>query len=415
MSKQAYELCSAQNAQGLRVFLEAHSADIDLYLHEGEVKHAYGIVINVNIMGLAAHHKSCECLQVLLDFGADVNNRDRAKGRTLLMCAAIFGSVECMRLLLEKNADVAVNDNDGSAALIEAVSYDHPDCLQLLIEAKAHVDQADEDGSTGLIWACQEGNLECLRLLVENKADVDCKNDNVMTGVLWACQEKYIECLRLLIENNADVDCKDKDGDTGLILAVNIRDINGDTALSAVFKEKHFNCLMVLLDHGGGGISVSAGTKAQALGYVLKDEEGFSRPEQEATFMLLALGADFDAANQRGAISAKRAQLATSIYGNTHRFIERWYGIASNVLSTRVEVDRRVGLGLNGLYQEPLERVLQYLGLSMDADQAVNSSLDGDDGDMRRVLLPNCAHNANHWFQLYQQRKNEARSLTSSF
>jgi hypothetical protein len=44
------------------------------------------------------------------------------------------------------------------------------------------------------------------------------------------------------------------------------------------------------------------------------------------------------------------------------------------------------------------------LGLSMDADQVVNSSLDDDDG-VRRVLLPNCAHNANHWFHLYMQKK----------
>jgi hypothetical protein len=93
------------------------------------------------------------------------------------------------------------------------------------------------------------------------------------------------------------------------------------------------------------------------------------------------------------------------MYEHTHRFIERWHGVASNTLSIRVEVDRRVGLGLHGLYQEPLERVLQYLGLSMDADQVVNSSLD-DDHNVRRVLLPNCAHNANHWFQLFQQNIN---------
>ena len=67
-------------------------------------------------------------------------------------------------------------------------------------------------------------------------------------------------------------------------------------------------------------------------------------------------------------------------------------------------MDRRVGLGLNGLYQEPLERVLQYLGLSMHTDQVVNNSLDDADG-VRRVLLPNCARNAKHWFQLHQQHK----------
>jgi hypothetical protein len=58
-----------------------------------------------------------------------------------------------------------------------------------------------------------------------------------------------------------------------------------------------------------------------------------------------------------------------------------------------VEVDRRVGLGLNGLYQEALEQVLQYLGLSISASQVAHGGLCA-----LRVLLPNCARNANHWF-----------------
>jgi hypothetical protein len=93
-------------------------------------------------------------------------------------------------------------------------------------------------------------------------------------------------------------------------------------------------------------------------------------------------------------------------------FIDRWHGVSANTLSFSVEVDRRVGLGLNGLYQEPLERVMEYLGLSVDADQVVNISLDADD-DVRRVLLPNCAHNAYHWFQLYKKSIQKSIQLPS--
>jgi ankyrin repeat protein len=385
LSKQAYELCRVQNAQGLRAFLETHSADIDLYLHEEEVTDPDGTPIAVNIMGLAAHHESPECLQVLLDFGVDVNNQDRDKGRTLLMCAATFGRVECMRLLLEKSADVAVTDNDGRMALPKAASFGHPQCVQLLLEANADVDQVDEDGSTGLIWACLEGHLECLRLLIENKADMDCKDKYGDTGLILAAYFGHPECAKVMMEAKADV---------------NIRGMNRDTALTAAFKQNRFNCLMVLLDHGGGGIPASAHTKAHALGCVLKREE----ESASVVFMLLAHGADFKA-HLLMHINPEHVQLATSMYGHINRFIDRWHGVASNALSLRVKVDRRVGLGLDGLYQEPLERVLQYLGLSMEADQVVNGSLDDDDRDFRRVLLPNCAHNANHWFQLYQQRK----------
>jgi hypothetical protein len=234
--------------------------------------------------------------------------------------------------------------------------------VKLLIEAKADLNQVGQYGWIGIHFACQKGNVECLRLLIENKADVDFKNED------------------------------------------------GDTAFTAAINDQNINSLEVLLDHCGGdgvdGTPASADTKAHALGAVLEGEVGgLCVPQQAAAFMLLAHGADIDAAAAAGEVSRKRLRLATSMYEHTQRFVEKWYGVASNALSEDVEVDTRVGRGDNGLYHEPLERVLQYLGLSMDSDQVVNNSLDDDDDDMRRVLLPNCAHNANHWFHLYQQRK----------
>jgi hypothetical protein len=134
----------------------------------------------------------------------------------------------------------------------------------------------------------------------------------------------------------------------------------------------------------------------------VNSDGAFPASDQAVAFLLLAHGADIDTVDED--ISNKLTRSAASMYANIHCFIERWYRIALNALSVRVEVDRRVGLGQDGLYQEPLERVLQYLGLSMDADQIVNSSLDNNDG-IQRVLLPNCARNANHWFLLHQQKK----------
>jgi hypothetical protein len=37
-----------------------------------------------------------------------------------------------------------------------------------------------------------------------------------------------------------------------------------------------------------------------------------------------------------------------------------------------------------------------------------------DDDDVQRVLLPNCARNANHWFQLFQQKKEKAAAVRAN-
>jgi ankyrin repeat protein len=139
LSKQAFELCVNADSSALRAHLDAHPG-IDVYLYE---KEGY-----FNIMGVAAHHESTECLQVLLDFKADVNNRDREMGATAIHAAAGFGRVDSMRLLLEKNADVALVSKIGDTGLIHAAWKGHSECLNLLIEAKADVNHQNNTGTS---------------------------------------------------------------------------------------------------------------------------------------------------------------------------------------------------------------------------------------------------------------------------
>jgi hypothetical protein len=231
------------------------------------------------------------------------------------------------------------------------------------------------------------------------------------------------------MEAKADVNCIDKGNDSAFTLAI---------------EKNHIACLMLLLDCGG--TSAHASTKAHALGAVLKmgmqgydvqaaafmllahgtdiDAAVLSRGSvgydvQAASFMLLGHGTDVDFADVGGAvINAKRLRSVPQMYERIHLFIERWHGVAIKTLSSGLEVDRRIGLRLDGLHQEPMELVLQYLGLSMDADQVVNGSLDDDGGVLptqtQRVLLPNCAHNANHWTQLYQKATEKTMAARST-
>jgi ankyrin repeat protein len=104
LSKQAYGMCVSADASALQALL-------DLYLIQGE--DAYDTV------NVAAIHTSTECVQVLIDFKADVNNRSREQRSRYPPCCK-YGRVDCMHLLLENNADVAFADQTGEIALVEA-------------------------------------------------------------------------------------------------------------------------------------------------------------------------------------------------------------------------------------------------------------------------------------------------------
>jgi hypothetical protein len=87
-------------------------------------------------------------------------------------------------------------------------------------------------------------------------------------------------------------------------------------------------------------------------------------------------------------------------FKHVQAYIDEYFCILQPVLSEHVPVDRRFGLGQMGIYHEPLERVLEYLGLSMNKDQVVNTSIDGE-AVKRRALIPGHLLNANHWFNKY--------------
>jgi hypothetical protein len=144
LSKRAYDLCREEDASGLRAFLEEHP-DVDVYEHIGDgqtVGPGPGggdLTWHCSIVGVAAQYKSTQCLQVLLDFGVDVNKPGRHHGYTPLMYSSGADTLACMRLLLENNADV---------------------------------NHKSTSGLTGLLVACRDGHVECVRLLINSKADV---------------------------------------------------------------------------------------------------------------------------------------------------------------------------------------------------------------------------------------------------
>ncbi|XP_068690996.1 protein phosphatase 1 regulatory subunit 27-like [Montipora capricornis] len=112
----------------------------------------------------AATTNDLEEVKMLLESGmADVNAKNPAEGATALHGAAYEGNVECVQYLLENGADVHLRDDDGWTALHAAVCGKRKKCVALLLEAECDAFAENIDGLTPFQMAVEIGIDKLLR------------------------------------------------------------------------------------------------------------------------------------------------------------------------------------------------------------------------------------------------------------
>jgi hypothetical protein len=248
----------------------------------------------------------------------------------------------------------------------------------------------DEDGHTALYWACCYGYTECAQLLIDHKADVNVKDTYGEYALHRA--EGHLSCVKLLVQNGADVNCQRDDGWTPLMRSAFFRGLTVAQYLLEQKADVHYR----ISKEGYNNKNFDA------LYYAMREGATDCTPGIAFAF----LSCNTDAKNVAITYSLTAAMRDTHIeeYKHVQAFIEEYHRILNLELSEHVQVDTRVGRGDYGIYQEPLERTLEYLGLSMSKDQMVNTSIDGEEA-VRRALIPGHLLNANHWFDKYKSRE----------
>jgi hypothetical protein len=289
---------------------------------------------------------------------ADVNLHTDDDVRSIHVCA-MAGHPKSMRLLINARADLEVRTRGSTPLVLVCHGLPHGppaaylECAKLLIEHNADLHSEDVRGSTPLESAARRSDTKCMKLLIDAKVNVNYRNAQGHTSAMSAVQNGELSAVQLLVESNADLNVQSYDGGVALYFAIRMR------------PREHKAC-----ESGKTFAILSCNTNLMNIrvdDYVTRDMVGASIEE----------------------------------FQRIQRFIDEYHTVTNHALSEDVVVDKRVGRRGNGLYHEPLEQVLLYLGMSLTKDQTVNASIDGK--TVTRALIPGHPTNANMWFELYKR------------
>src|SRR5262249_2462575 len=105
------------------------------------------------VSGWVEEHRA-EAIQVLVNHGADINQRAGIFGRSALHTAALGDSLEFVHFLLARGADLSLTERFlGNTPLMNAAGAGNVAMVEALLAAGAAVDRRGKHGSTALMSA----------------------------------------------------------------------------------------------------------------------------------------------------------------------------------------------------------------------------------------------------------------------
>ena len=135
---------------------------------------------------LAAHGGKLTFIDLLIKAGADVNTQasvnlrgeplpDDLGDTALILAVRNHKNIECVQRLVDVGADVNKQGEYGNTALFRAIDNDEEfddGCTQLLIKAGIDTNIRNEESETALLWAIHKGMY--INEVIEAGADVNC-------------------------------------------------------------------------------------------------------------------------------------------------------------------------------------------------------------------------------------------------
>lgn len=176
----------------------------------------------------AVRSGSIQCMQPLIDAGADINGRFEkgsffTNGLTPLTWAVIRRDKKLMNAVILAGANVNVKNQFGDCAIHIAAELDDITYLRKLLESEANRNARDQQGLTALHLGNRTDNVACAETLIRAGADINARDCSGETALFAAARKNNIGYLMALIDANADINVKNNRNQTALEFASDVR------------------------------------------------------------------------------------------------------------------------------------------------------------------------------------------------
>jgi len=156
-------------------------------------------------VGVAASQSLNDIVKVLVDAGADINQKQGEFKQTLIMLALHDDNTELVKYLIQKGVDVKAQATDGETALYLAAAYGNIEAADALLRAGADIDKESSIGFSPLFRAIQKKNTDMALYLISKGADVNSRDTRDFTPAYAAAEAGDLVSLKKLAEAGADL------------------------------------------------------------------------------------------------------------------------------------------------------------------------------------------------------------------
>ena len=127
------------------------------------------------------HHR---CAELLVDAGADVNNKNNLGFTALMNTGLLKNNSRCYEILIKAGVDVNLVNRVGQTAVHFATFFNNHEGMEMLHSAGADVNASDMNDCTPLITAAYFLSRQCIDLLVKAGTDVNKVEDCGLTALM---------------------------------------------------------------------------------------------------------------------------------------------------------------------------------------------------------------------------------------